>query len=471
MTKLNIVWLRRALRLEDNKVLFEALKYNLPVQIIFIFDSKILSRFSNKQDRRLSFIANSLVEIDKQLQKFGGSLKIFYGNSYEIITSLAREEMVADIFTEIDYESENYLRDQNISKQLGAKFHQILDHLLINPEVILKNDGESYKVFTPYMNAVRKYINDNPIEIYKYDIAGRLKDLNLSDFKYGRLLESLLTAPYILKEIGYEYIEDDLWHPLKANDQLDIFLNEYLANYDTKRNFLAENGTSKISPYLRFGILSIRNCFYQSQSFYSNGAYIWQNELLWREFYAYIMCHFPDSITQEFQIKYRGTLTWNNDAIKLNAFKEGKTGFPIIDAAMRQMKVEGWMHNRARMIVASFLTKNLFMDWRIGEEIFAQHLMDYELSSNVGGWQWTASVGTDAQPYFRVFNPISQGEKFDTQGLYIKKYVPELAGIPAKIIHDPEKLSKSGLKPLNYPDPIIDLKLTRQKAIEAFKYI
>ena len=255
------------------------------------------------------------------------------------------------------------------------------------------------------------------------------------------------------------------WEVEDGEKRLKAFIQKQVRSYHEQRDMLAAEGTSALSPYLRFGLVSVRQCARLAAEMDGKGAHIWMNELIWRDFYATILFHYPDSATQEWNEKYRGTIEWSNSDVMFSRWQQGKTGYPVVDAAMRQLLETGWMHNRARMIVASFFTKHLLLDWRRGEEHFAQLLMDYDMASNVGGWQWAASTGTDAQPYFRIFNPITQGERFDPEGEYIRHWVPELRGLPAKEIHSPWKYNK----PSDYPDLIVDHKEARQRALQAFK--
>jgi deoxyribodipyrimidine photo-lyase len=450
-----LLWFRRCLRLKDNKVIHEALKNGSILEFIFIFDSEVLRNFPNKQDRRLSFIVEHLDGINSELKKYGGKLHILYGDPKKIIPEFAIQNQIDEIYTEEDYEPYAINRDNFISDKI--KLNLVLDHLLIHPSKILKSDGSPFKVFTPYMKEVRKELILNPPINYKYDLKGKVALYDSYEFDKKEILE----------KAGYIYQKDEIWHPDFAQNLFAKFYEEKFENYHDNRNILFGDHTSRISPYLRFGALSIREIYNKSIIIEKFPNYV--NELIWREFYAYIMFHFPNSIENEFQEKYIGKIKWNYDDKKLEAFYNGMTGFPVVDAAIRELRQTGWMHNRARMIVASFLTKNMFMDWRIGEKFFAQYLMDYELSSNVGGWQWTASTGTDAQPYFRVFNPINQGKDYDKDGSYIKKYVPELAKVSVEHIHDPEIIHSKYR--VDYPRPIIDYKSSREFAISSFKEI
>lgn len=457
----SIIWLRRVLRLDDNKVIKTALEKSNKVLFCFVFDSKILKYFPNKDDRRLSFIVEHLALINEELEKYGSSLTILYGDPAEEIPKLAQENQTTSVYVDDDFEPHSIVRDNKIESKLkeqGASFVRVLDHLVIHPKEILKSDHTPYKVFTPFMKAYREKLNDVDLAPIIYDFSARLIATTKINFNKEE----------ILKKAGYNYKIDDLWHPEKVALSLSNFLDHKIGDYHLSRNMLSIKGSSKLSPYLRFGALSVRRLFREALELESHPSYV--NELIWREFYAYIMYHFPCSVESEFQQKYIGKINWEYSEPAYQAFCLARTGFPVVDAAVSELLQTGWMHNRARMIVASFFTKNLFMDWRLGEKFFAQYLMDYDLASNVGGWQWTASTGTDAQPYFRVFNPIKQSETFDPDAIYIKYYLPILTRVDNKDIHDGE-IIKSKYKISDYPAPIVDYKSTRAKAIEAFRSV
>jgi len=471
--KTGIVWLRRNLRLDDNKVIASAIAECDLLYFTFVLDSNILPHFPNPNDRRLSFIINTLEKIDKELSEFGGKLLILIGSAKELIPLLAQDIKADYIFADEDFEPSSIERDRNIKESLlsGTNFKLALDHLLFNPSDIVKQNGESFKVFTPYMKNFRENITPRHLITYQYALKDKLTSLHLS---VNSLLSNKIytfsaafTKEFILKKVGYEYQEDDLWKVDEAHIKLDNFIDNKLTGYEHTRDYLDQEGTSRLSPYLRFGLLSIRECF--KRALVNNFGYKWVNELIWREFNTSILYHFPESANREFQIKYYKKLPWNKDQNKYQAFIEGKTGFPVVDAAINQLLQEGWIHNRARMLVASFFCKNLFMDWRLGEKFFSQYLMDYELASNIGGWQWCASTGTDAQPYFRIFNPITQAQKFDPSGAYVRKYLPILQEVNIKHIHDGEKIAK--LYNIDYPLPITDYKLSREEVINMFKSI
>lgn len=474
MDKVSIVWLRRNLRLYDNKSFAAAIRNSGKILPIFIFDTTILARFKNPHDRRLAFLANTLCLINDELKKLKGKLLVFYGDSVEIILRIASSLKIEDIYADEDYEPSNIERDKKIKKLLGDKctLHLYCDHLLIRPDKVLTKESKPYKVYTPYMHAFRKFIADNGslahnklLTKYSYNLEGKLlitKDIELTSIDLNQ------GESEVLKQLGYVYKEDELWHPKNASNILNKFIINRINNYKTNRDFLYLNGTSTISPYLRFGLISIRECYRQAFNAFSNpGSITWINELIWREFYATILYYFPGTVNEEFLEKYRNKIAWNNNKEHFDKFINAETGYPIIDAAVKQLLCDGWMHNRARMIVASFFSKNLLLDWRKGEEFFAQYLIDYELSSNVGGWQWSSSCGTDAQPYFRIFNPYTQGKSFDPNAEYIKKYLPTLKNAPPHIIHNINFHKMYD----NYPKPIVDYGLSRVRAIEVFKKI
>lgn len=463
----SIVWLRRDLRLHDHAALATALAGEGAIQPVFVFDSEILARFSNRHDRRLSFIAGALCAIDAKLKKRGGGLLVLHGKPTSIIPHLAKLLEAATIVSAADFEPATIARDEAVKAALHgkARFVQVLDHLLKDPRTMLKKDGTPYKVFTPYFKQCwRPSIHESDMGEWAVNDKGRYVDISKTNKAVHELKPLALTSPqHLLEQVGYEYREDAEWDVNNGPARLNDFIADHLAPYKTQRDFMARHGTSRLGPYLRHGLISIRQAMRAAVE--KGHGETWIGELGWREFYAAILTHFPHVVDQEFQEHYRA-LPWRNDAKLLEAFKEGRTGYPIVDAAVRELTSTGWMHNRARMITASFFTKHLLMDWRIGEEFFAQYLMDYELASNNGGWQWSASTGTDAQPYFRVFNPVLQSKKFDAGGDYIRAYVPELANLSDKDIHAPW-LSKN--PPANYPKPIVVHEEARARVLETFK--
>lgn len=464
-----LVWMRRDLRLHDHAALHLALSGEGVVQPVFIFDTEILAHFPSPDDRRLSFLAEVMCDLDAQLAKRGGGLLLLHGKPAEIHETLVGALGHKQLIAAEDYEPGARARDAMVGKRLspGVDVRFIKDQVVRAPLEILR-EGQAYKVFTPYSKAWRAGVSAADVAALEVRDAGRYaniaavrgaaKDAGLT------VLEPQKGAGEMLARIGYRHREDALWPATGAGERLKDFIAHKAKRYADDRNPMALPGTSRLSPYLRFGLVSARQC---ARAAMEAGADTWLSELIWREFYAMILYHYPESQTTEWNPRYRGVLAWRNDERLLEAWKAGKTGYPVVDAAMRQLLEEGWMHNRARMIVASFLTKHLRIDWRLGESHFAQWLMDYDMASNVGGWQWAASTGTDAQPYFRVFNPTLQSEKFDPKGEYIRRYVPELAKAPDKAIHAPWE------SPLLAPylPPIVKHEEARAAAIAMFKAV
>ena len=440
------------------------------MQPVFVFDRDILERFANPNDRRLSFLAAQLCAMDSALKKRGGRLLVLHGKAVEVMPALAAALDASTIFSAEDFEPATMKRDAIVKSLLtpGVRFVQLLDHLLLNPRGLLKADGLPYKVFTPFYKLWRASVG--PMEMAEYAVKdqGRYADATALSAKAGSAglkIVSLEAGPAeLLKQIGYHYVADELWRVDDIPARLQSFIAQRMSHYPTARDQLPVLGTSRLSPYLRFGLVSIREVMRAAVE--AGGGEKWISELGWREFYASILFHFPQVVEHEFVEQYRGTIDWVTDGPTVDAFCEGRTGYPVVDAAVRELLTTGFMHNRARMIVASFATKDLLMDWRVGEQFFAQHLMDYDLASNNGGWQWAASTGTDAAPYFRVFNPILQSKKFDPDGEYIRRYVPELRNISTRDIHAPWE---SMFRPTNYPKPLVDHSFARDRVLVAFK--
>lgn len=467
-----ILWLRRDLRLHDHGPLSLAARTNLPVQPIFIFDSDILARFKLKDDRRLTFIARTLCHLHEQLAAHQGGVIVLYGKAETLVPRLCRALKAQSLFAGRDYEPATQARDEAVARALGdIAFTRVKDHLLLDPTENLRKDGAPYKVFTPYADAWRRIAQEEPIgrehefrhiSYAHYDTMKRslaAQDLHVIDPAHG--------AEAMLKQVGYTF-NDEGWDVENARKKLHDFIDTRIDRYAQARDYMSVAGTSQLSAYLRFGLLGPRECLREAlgreHHKHGTGPSVWINELIWRDFYAMILYHFPHTATTEFQKEYRG-MEWSKDAGLFQRFAKGMTGYPIVDAAMRQLLATGFMHNRARMIVASFMSKDLLLDWRMGEEHFGQYLMDYELASNVGGWQWASSVGTDAQPYFRVFNPVLQSRKYDPDGEYIRAFVPELRHLSNRDIHAPWLSAQ----PADYPEPIVDHDAARARSVEMFR--
>lgn len=463
-----LLWLRRDLRLHDHAALATALEQPGAVQPVFVFDTDILARFTNPRDRRLGFIMGALVNIDRSLRQRGGGLLVLHGRAVEVIPALSAEVQASTICAAEDYEPATRARDAAVAKQLGGRFIRVIDHVLRAPYQVRKEDGTPFKVYTPYYKRWAASLTEADQAAFDRPDAGRYADYaamcaHAAAAGLHRLpLEQ--GAEAALAALGYQYADDPLWNPLAGQSMLETFAGQAINHYSAARDMVARPGTSRLGPYVRHGLVSIRECYRAALAAPNHAT--WLKELCWREFYMMILYHWPEAVEQEFQPAYRGTIPWDRSERVRTALYEGRTGYPIIDAAIQELLQTGWMHNRARMIVASFFTKDLLMDWRIGEEFFAQHLMDYELASNNGGWQWSASTGTDAQPYFRVFNPYLQAEKFDPEGEYIRRYLPLLKDVPGKHIYAPHQ---SLYCPPDYPRPMVDHAEAKNRAVAVFR--
>lgn len=469
---LTLVWLRRDLRLHDHAGLHHALKESGSIQPVFIFDSEILERFDNPADRRLSFLAQTLFDLDQALKLRGGGMLVVHGPASTAMPKLVQALGAARLVAAADVERPTRARDAAVAKALDgvATMSLVKDCWLKHGPMVVKKDGAPYHVFTPYAKAWHAALTKDDLAERPVEDKGRYADVNalrLQADKAGlRVLDLSKGLESLLEQIGYCPSDLSGWNTQDGPARLERFAANHLRAYSEQRNFMAEEGTSALSPYLRHGLVSVREC--ARRAWGQPGAESWINELIWRDFYAMILHHYPETTHQEFVAKYRGgVLKWSDNDAHFKAWREGRTGYPVVDAAMRQLLETGWMHNRARMVVASFLTKHLRIDWRRGEEHFAQYLMDYDLASNVGGWQWASSTGTDAQPYFRIFNPITQGEKFDPEGKYVRRHVPELARIKDKKVHQPWGDPQRG----TYPDPIVNHSSAREAALRLFKEV
>ncbi len=427
MEDVSIFWFRRDLRLEDNHGLFQALKEAKNVIPLFIFDTNILDKLENKADARVEFIHSQIREIHSELAEKGSSLLVKTGDPETIFKKLLEEFNISAVYTNRDYEPYAISRDEKIGRLLNQNeipFQRFKDQLIFEPGEILNGSGEFYKVFTPF----------SKVWLSKFDPA---KVEEYAPMHWKNLLQTSTLHLPTLHEIGFE--QSDTPTPSKTADE------EIISHYNETRDFPAKNGTSRLGIHLRFGTISIRKL--ASKASELNATFL--NELIWREFYMMILAFNPHVVNQAFKPAY-DRIPWRNNEEEFQAWCEGKTGYPIVDAGMRELNATGYMHNRVRMVTASFLTKHLLIDWRWGEAYFAEKLLDYELASNNGGWQWAAGTGTDAQPYFRVFNPSSQQEKFDKNWKYVKKWIPEI---------NSDK----------YPKPIVDHKFARQRAIDTYK--
>ena len=426
--KVSICWLRRDLRLIDNTALYRALEGDYPVLPVFIFDTNILDDLEDKDDARVQFIHDQIVEINKELKTKNSGILVKIGSPKAVWNELLDEFDVQALYANRDYEPYARERDKaiyNLLESKGIKFHSFKDHVIFEKSEVVKDDGSPYVVFTPYSKLWKKTLTPDH---YKSLPSA----LYFDNFYTGEI-----PSVPSLKDIGFK--ESEINIPDKTvSDSL-------LKNYGKTRDFPDRKGTSRMSVHLRFGTISIRELV--SRALETSEVYL--NELIWREFYQMILWHFPNVVEHNFKSQY-DAVKWRNNEDEFKAWCEGKTGYPIVDAGMRELNNTGHMHNRVRMVVASFLTKHLLIDWRWGEAYFARKLLDYELASNNGGWQWAAGTGTDAQPYFRIFNPESQTKKFDPELKYIKKWVPDF-------------------QELSYPKPIVDHKFARERCLDTFK--
>lgn len=465
-----ILWLRRDLRLHDHAALATALAERAPVQPVFIFDREILAQFPNPDDRRLRFLARTMCLLDAELKRRGGGLLLLEGAASHAMPQLAQALGATAIVSAEDFEPATRARDAAVAKAFSGRFVQVVDHVLRAPYQIRKDNGTPFKVFTPYYKRWLASLNDMDAAAYTIDDAGRYASYvamaQVAARAGLRVLDPAQGEAALLSALGYRYEHDTFWPPEDGKTRLADFAQGPISAYPTARDVMGTHGTSRLSPYLRHGLVSVRECLAAAQQ--APNSATWIKELCWREFYMMILFHWPEVVEQEFQPNYRGTIAWDRSERATRALYEARTGYPIVDAALRELYTTGWMHNRARMVVASFFTKHLLMDWRIGEACFAQFLMDYELASNNGGWQWSASTGTDAQPYFRVFNPVLQSRKFDPDGTYLRTYLPELRDVPTRDLHWPHGTLGC---PASYPAPIVDHASARARAIAAFKQL
>ena len=438
-----VLWFRRDLRVEDSALLANASKDVLP---IFIFDKNILKKL-DKNDKRVTFIYKSVLELKKKLQSLNLDLAIFYDEPKNVFTNL-KNNGFDEVLCSIDFDSYAKNRDEEIESILPVR--RFIDSFILNPNSHLKKDNTPYKVFTPFYKSLNMITQSYNIEEYSFN-----KNLEKIKFDY--------TFIPTLEQMGFENQElpDFLSkNPIELLEEFRAKVNKY----QEERDFFYIDASSKISVHLRFGLISPKQVFNYFKSFGSTDCEFFIREIFWREFYNYILFHFPHS---EFDNLNKLEIKWNENEEDFIKWCEGKTGVPIIDAAMIHLNNTGLMHNRLRMVVASFLTKNLFVDWKKGEEYFARKLLDYEASSNIGSWQWSSSTGADAAPYFRVFNPYTQSQKFDKDAIFIKSIFKDFENVEAKLFHIENGLQSNLF--IQYPKAIVDIKLSRKRAIEKFK--
>jgi len=426
---ISIFWFRRDLRLNDNIGFLEALKSGNPVMPIFIFDSNILQELP-KNDARVTFIHGRLQEMRMELQeKYDSSIALYFDTPINVFKSLVKEYDIQAIYTNRDYEPYAKERDQEVSTYVLSKkieFKTFKDQVVFEKDEVVKDDGDPYVVYTPYMKKWKENFSKKNVT-----------SVSLSEY-FDKLVKNTRLPQLNLTDIGFNKSSIEV----KNYDITPSILD----NYKNLRDFPAQKGTSNISVHLRFGTISIRQAM---QKALEAKEHTFWNELIWREFFMQILWHYPETTHNAFRKKY-DKINWRNNETEFQKWCKGETGYPLVDAGMRQLNKTGYMHNRVRMVVASFLCKHLLIDWRWGEAYFAEKLLDYELSSNVGNWQWAAGSGVDAAPYFRIFNPTTQIKKFDKDLKYINIWVEDL-------------------NELTYPDPIVDHKEARERCLKAYK--
>ena len=470
--RIAIHWFRRDLRLADNTALIAALRTGARVVPLFIFDPAIL-RSARTGAPRVAFMLRALHALDERLRERGSALLVRFGHPHEVLPAIVREIDAGAIYANADYTPYARRRDERLRQALTVPLHLYHDLLLRAPGEVLKDDGAPFTVFTPFMKRWRML---PPPPGVASDNAGWGRFHTLDDIRNPGL--PALAALGFGSTIAVPEADE-----VAAQRALARFIDGPIYIYSETRNALvtdpfaseASVGSSYLSPYLRFGILSPRQVYWAAQRAGEvaptyearQSVKIYVNELIWREFYHHILYHFPHVDRASFRPEY-DAVPWRDAPDELAAWQEGRTGYPIVDAAMRQLRAIGWLPNRARMIVASFLTKDLLIHWRAGEQYFMQWLIDGDVAANNGGWQWTAGTGTDAQPYFRIFNPVSQSRKFDPDGHYIRRWVPELRAISSPHIHTPWEMENL---PVNYPPPLIDHAVARERTLAAFRVV
>ena len=426
---INIFWFRRDLRLDDNVGFYEALRGENPVLPIFIFDPEILDKLP-EDDARVTFIFETLQKMRNTLQdERDSSIAMFYGKPIDIYKQLIKDNDIASVYTNHDYEPYAKERDSEIEELLSKKninFKTYKDQVIFEKDEVVKGDGDPYVVYTPYMKTWKEKFKTIELEIF------------YTNSYLDNLVKNTRLPNLSLSDIGFKKSKQEI-----ADYEVTPTL---IQDYEKTRNFPAKDATSRLGPHLRFGTVSVRKMM--KKAIAEKNEIFWQ-ELIWREFFMQILWHFPKTVEESFKSKY-DRIEWRNNESEFKKWCEGKTGYPLVDAGMRQLNETGFMHNRVRMLVGSFLCKHLLIDWRWGEAYFAEKLHDYEMSSNVGNWQWVAGSGVDAAPYFRIFNPTTQIDKFDKDLKYIKQWVPEF-------------------QELTYPDKMVDHKEARERCLKTYK--
>jgi deoxyribodipyrimidine photo-lyase len=427
MQSISLFWFRRDLRIEDNRGLFEALQKGIPVQPVFIFDTNILNDLEDKIDRRVEFIHQTLIQLHTELEQVGAGLDVRIGEPVKIFSDLVSDYTVKHVFANHDYEPYALQRDAEVMTFLekqGVSFHTFKDQVLLEKQEVVKDDGKPYTVFTPYSRRWKATLQKEHLQSYPS--------------------EKLLTACATFQRADFPSLTSIGFSPAGISFPSAAWQPDTIKKYKERRDLPAVKGTTQLGLHLRFGTISIRVLARQAGSL--NETFL--NELIWRDFYHMILWHFPHVVGNSFKPAY-DAIQWRNNQHEFQAWCDGQTGYPIVDAGMRELNTTGYMHNRVRMIVASFLTKHLLVDWRWGEAYFAKKLLDFDLAANNGGWQWAAGSGCDAAPYFRVFNPYLQTQKFDPSLEYVRRWVPEF-------------------EELTYARPIVAHEYARKRCLEVY---
>ncbi len=463
-----LVWFRRDLRTHDHAAFYHALKTGRAVYCAFVFDTEILKPLSPRAGKRVDFIWQSVQELAQALRASGGDLLVLHGVATDEIPQLAARLGVQAVFANRDYEPLAQARDAAVASALAAQkvvFETCKDQVLFEAGEILTQGGQPFSVFTPYKNAWLKKLDGSCLQAYAVE-------------KYIQRLARPTVLPMpALAALGFETTrlkELKLEAGMKGAEQSLRNFENHIDAYAVTRDFPALDGCSRLSVHLRFGTVSIRRLVTLAHARASQGATVWLSELIWREFYFAILLHHPGVVKSAFRPEY-AALEFENREDYFAAWCAGRTGYPLVDAAMHQINQTGYMHNRLRMVAASFLVKDLGVDWRWGEKYFADNLIDFDLAANNGGWQWAASTGCDAQPYFRIFNPVTQSERFDAHGKFIRSYLPQLGGVPDRFVHAPWKMGlleqeRTGcILGHDYPAPIVDHAAAREKTLARYR--
>jgi deoxyribodipyrimidine photo-lyase len=461
-----VCWIRRDLRLYDHVALSAATANCDHVHLVFVFDPSNLSEFQNKHSHHVQFMFESLQTLDAELKTHGHRMAVLYGDPVDVLQKFCQEHKIDQLHFNKDYEPSAIDRDARVTRALrdqGVEVFSYKDSVIFEEHDVVKADQQPYKVFTPYKNAWLQKLSEKPLRFAK---------VNLEKVTASKTASTI--DDFSLRKFGYQSVDLGVFQPGTEGGKKQ-FASFVLEDYKENRDYPALlHGTSRLSPHLRFGTVSCRHLLKKSLERKTLGHQTWLSELIWREFYQMILFHFPHVETSAFRTEYQEIL-WPGLKEHLEAWKAGQTGYPIVDAAQRQLLKTGWMHNRLRMITASFLVKDLLVDWREGVEWFKQHLVDHDLAANNGGWQWAASTGCDAQPYFRIFNPTLQSEKFDPSGDFIRAFVPELKGFSSADIHTPWLADKETQRQagceigIDYPSPIVDHATQKPKVLKLFK--